>query len=170
MSCGSGSPRARRRVVGCGAAEGPARRAHMSSAASGRRGGALRGGGREVVGAGPAGRAPGLCRLGRPTLGGEAGQLGTSCVRGKMAAPALLQGAQNGGRGGPGERAGESPTQRKRAFPFSAAASCDPTAPGTPFRHLDFVSQPSELSCFRLGEGTSARWSFLILGGWRLKS
>lgn len=105
-----------------------------------------------------------------PHPGGEAGPLGTSCVRGKMAAPALLQGAQNGGRGGPGERAGESPTQRKRAFPSSAAASCDPTAYRVPSRHLDFVSQPLELSCFRLGEGTAARWSFLTLGGWRLKS
>lgn len=119
---------------------------------------------------GPGGPGPGLCRPGRPTPGGEAGPLGTSCVRGKMAAPALLQGAQNGGRGGPGERAGESPTQRKRAFPSSAAASCDPTAYRVPSGHLDFVSQPLELSCFRLGEGTAARWSFLTLGGWRLKS
>lgn len=36
------------------------------------------------------------------------------------------QGAQNGGRGGPGERAGESPAQRHRAWPSSAAGSRDP--------------------------------------------
>lgn len=70
--------------------------------------------------------------------------------------PALLQGAQNGGRGGPGERAGESPTQRKRAFPSSAAASCDPTVYRAPSWHLRSSSTPWKQAAFRGGRGFSA--------------
>lgn len=72
--------------------------------------------------------------------------------------PALLQGAQNGGRGGPGERAGESPTQRKRAFPSSAAASCDPTVYRALFWHLGFSSTPWKQAAFG-GGGDFMRWS-----------
>lgn len=59
-----------------------------------------------------------------------------ACAEKDGRSPSPLQGAQNGGRGGPGERAGESPTQRKRAFPSSAAASCDPTGYRAPSGHL----------------------------------
>lgn len=60
--------------------------------------------------------------------------------------PALQLATQNGGRGGPGKRACESPTQRKRAFPFAAAASCDPVVDGAPSWRLDCSSPLSELT------------------------
>lgn len=81
--------------------------------------------GREFSLPGPCGSSTGhglawRCRVPLPPNKGEAVPPGTSCLRGKMAAPgALLQGAQNGGRGSPVERAGESPTQRKRALPLA---------------------------------------------------
>jgi hypothetical protein len=77
---------------------------------------------------------------------------------------AQLQGAQNGGRGGPGERAGESPTQRKRDFPSSVAVSCDPAVLG---RRPGTSMSPWRLGALLPGEGI---WSPGVssLGGWRL--
>lgn len=82
--------------------------------------------------------------------------------------PALLQGAQNGGRGGPGERAGESPTQRKRAFPSSVAASCDPTMYRAPSWHLRFFSTPWKQAFLGGGRGFSTvELVSPTLSGWR---
>lgn len=50
--------------------------------------------------------------------------------------------------------AGESPAQRKRAFSFSAAASCDPVVCPAPSWHLRFFSRPFERGSLWLGEGT----------------
>lgn len=130
---------------GCGAAAGPPPGAH-----------GLRGGAREPRPRVDAGGGPWRPRRRRapprPGRRGRPGPLGTSCVRGKMAARGPVQGAQNGGRGGPGERAGESPAQREGPFPprplLPVTPSCARHRPGSS------VSWSLEQGCLSLGEGT----------------
>lgn len=157
---------------GCGAAARRGGRwrgrlvpAHMSGEAGPTSGGHRVGRGRAPwSGTGGSGGQPRAVHLGRP------GRPARHQLRARKdgRSPALLQGAQNGGRGGPGERAGESPTQRKRAFPSPAAASCDPTVYPAPSWHLDFFSTTWK-QAFLEGEGILCGGVNPTLGGWRLE-